>query len=86
MSDKALIKSARRHGGAQVPEDRLHEAFLGSVFLVSPSILLAGLALEYVKGTLGLVLNLAGLFINGFGVSYLCVSTYSCLILELSYR
>lgn len=73
LSDKALIKSARRRGGAWIPEDRLHEAFLGSLLLVSPSILFSGLVLEYVKGTPGFVLNLVCLFINGFGVSYICL-------------
>lgn len=68
VSDKSMIKAQKRRNGAWVPEDRLHEAFLSSLFLVSSSILLAGLTLEYVGGTWGLVLNLVCLFINGFGV------------------
>lgn len=80
LSDRALIKSARRHGGTWIPEDRLHVAFLASTLLLPPSVLLSALALEYIRGTLGFVINLACLFINCFGIAVVQVPAFAYML------
>lgn len=50
-----------------MPEDRLRIALLGAIF--APATTLAcGLVTDYVPGTLGIVLNVVVLFLNGISV------------------
>ncbi|KAH8100312.1 MFS general substrate transporter [Cristinia sonorae] len=71
FSDMVVIKMRQRRGGVWVPEDRLRIT-LHSISLVAPlCLLLCGVFVTYVEGTLGIVLNLTMFFINGFRVDFI---------------
>ncbi|TFY62814.1 hypothetical protein EVJ58_g3619 [Rhodofomes roseus] len=78
LSDKTVIKWRKRRGGEWVPEDRLRAGLPAFAILVPLSVLLFGFTAQYVDGTLGIVLNLLWLFMNGIGVdlSLSPVNTY----------
>ena len=52
-----------------MPEDRLRATYIGGLVFVPMSILLSGFITHFIPGTLGIVLNLMCLFMNGIGVS-----------------
>ena len=54
-----------------MPEDRLRTTLPGAMVMVPCSILFSGLVTQYIKGNVGLVLNLILLFLNGLGVRQL---------------
>ena len=64
-----IKKWRKKRAGKWVAEDRLRAASLGATWLIPFSLALFGVANAYVDGTLGLVLCLVCLFINGIGVS-----------------
>ncbi|KAI0628836.1 MFS general substrate transporter [Trametes polyzona] len=68
LSDRVVVAWRKRRGGVWVPEDRLRACLWGAGFCVPMSVLLSGLTTQYVPGTLGIVLNLVWLFMNGIGV------------------
>ncbi|KAF8803996.1 MFS general substrate transporter [Phlegmacium glaucopus] len=68
LSDRIVVYYRKKRGGEWYPEDRLRATLPGALILVPLSVLISGLLTEYVPGTLGLVLNLICLFINGVGV------------------
>jgi MFS family permease len=70
ISDRLVVYYRKKRGGEWYPEDRLRAALPGALILVPLSVLLSGLLTEYVPGTLGLVLNLVCLFMNGLGVGF----------------
>ncbi|KAF7980134.1 hypothetical protein HWV62_39569 [Athelia sp. TMB] len=70
LSDYMVKKWRKRRGGEWVPEDRLRAAIFSSAVLVPASVLCSGLVVQFVGGTLGLVLSLLCLFFNGMAVSY----------------
>lgn len=72
MSDQILIKWKRRRGG-WVPEDRLRAALFAAATLAPLSVLLSGILTARGGGTVGFVLNLVCLFVNGLAVSFLIV-------------
>jgi len=69
LSDRLVVYYRKRRGGVWYPEDRLRAALPGALILVPLSVLFSGLLTEYVPGTLGLVLNLVCLFMNGLGIN-----------------
>ncbi|KAL7282885.1 hypothetical protein ACG7TL_002300 [Trametes sanguinea] len=68
LSDRVVIQWRKRRGGVWVPEDRLRATLWGAGLLVPMSVLLSGLTTQFIPGTLGIVLNLVWLFMNGIGV------------------
>ena len=66
-----MKKYRERRSGEWVPEDRLRGAIFGAAVLVPGSILASGLVTYFVRGNLGIGLNLVCLFFNGVGVSTL---------------
>jgi uncharacterized protein YybS (DUF2232 family) len=68
MSDNFIIKWKARRGGVWYPEDRLRATIPGSLVLVPLSMLCSGFLVQFVRGNVGLILNLICLFVNGFGV------------------
>ena len=68
LSDQIVVYYRKKRGGEWYPEDRLRATLPGALIASFP-VLASGLLIEYIPGTLGLVLNLACLFINGFGVT-----------------
>lgn len=54
LSDKEVIKWRKHRGGEWVPEDRLRVTLIGALVYVPLSILLSGIATEYVEGTAGI--------------------------------
>jgi len=64
-----VMKWRKKRAGKWVAEDRLRAALFGATWMIPFSIVLFGVANTYVDGTLGLVLCLVCLFINGIGVS-----------------
>jgi len=62
------------------PEDRLRAALPGALIFVPLSVLISGLLTEYVRGTLGLVLNFVCLFANGLGVDIVLSPTVAYLV------
>ena len=70
ISDRNIRKWRKRRGDEWVPEDRLRGTLFAAAILVPLSVLAIGVITHYVKGRLGLTLNLVCLFVNGFGVSF----------------
>ena len=69
LSDWLVVHYRKKRGGEWYAEDRLRATLPGALFLVPLSVLFSGLLTQYVPGTLGLVLNLFCLFMNGIGVN-----------------
>ena len=69
LSDRIVVYY-RKKRGSWYPEDRLRATLPSALTLVPLSVLTFGLLTEYVPGTLGLVLNLICLFVNGLGVIF----------------
>ena len=69
LSDQIVVYYRKKRGGEWYPEDRLRATLPGAL-IVPLSVLASGLLTEYVPGTLGLILNLVCLFINGFAVTF----------------
>jgi hypothetical protein len=69
LSDRIVVYY-RKKRGTWYPEDRLRIALPSLLTLVPLSVLISALLTEYVPGTLGLILNLVCLFVNGFGVIF----------------
>lgn len=67
-ADQAVIKGRARHEGQWVPEDRLRATLFGALVLVPFSVLISGLATQFVPGALGITINIACLFANGVAV------------------
>ncbi|KIP04583.1 hypothetical protein PHLGIDRAFT_129402 [Phlebiopsis gigantea 11061_1 CR5-6] len=70
LSDRMVIRWRKKRGDKWVPEDRLRATMWGAGLLVPCSILFSGLTTQYIKGTVGLVLNLVFFFMNGIGVDF----------------
>jgi len=68
LSDRIVVQSRRSRGGTWYPEDRLRAALGGALVLVPLTMILSGIITEYVEGPIGLVLDLACFFLNGFGL------------------
>lgn len=68
LSDRLVIKWRKERGDCWVPEDRLRASVFGIAVLCPMSVLLSGVVTTFVRGYLGLVLNLSCLFFNGAGV------------------
>ncbi|KAH8100315.1 MFS general substrate transporter [Cristinia sonorae] len=71
LSDMVVVRMRRRRGGVWVPEDRLRITLIGASVMAPLSVLLSGIFITYVDGTLGIVLNLIAFFINGLGVDFI---------------
>lgn len=71
LSDAMVVRWRAKRKGVWVPEDRLRASLLGA-FLAPASTLVCGLLTEYVPGTLGIVLNVFSLFVNGISVRGCC--------------
>ncbi|KAI0689302.1 major facilitator superfamily domain-containing protein [Cytidiella melzeri] len=70
ISDRILVAARKRRGGVWVPEDRLYATLVGAGVFVPCSVLFVGLILQFVHGTLGLVLICVCFFFNGLGVDF----------------
>ena len=75
LSDRVVKRAKKERKGIWVPEDRLRAVWVGQLLLIPISVTLAGFTMEYVSGTVGLVITLVCLFFNGAGVS--CFSDVS---------
>lgn len=51
-----------------MPEDRLRATLFGALVLVPFSVLISGLATQFIPGALGITINVACLFANGVAV------------------
>ena len=69
LSDWLVVHYRKKRGGDWYAEDRLRATLPGALLLVPLSVLMCGILTQYVPGTLGLVLNLFCLFLNGLGVN-----------------
>ena len=70
LSDRLVVYYRKKRGGVWYPEDRLRVALPSALILVPIPVLISGILIEYVPGTLGLILTLVCLFVDGFGVIY----------------
>ena len=70
VSDPMIKNWRKKWAGKWVAEDRLRAAFVGAMWFIPLSIALFGIANAYIDGTLGLVICLVCLFINGIGVGF----------------
>ncbi|KAI0628835.1 MFS general substrate transporter [Trametes polyzona] len=68
LADRAVINGRARRGGEWVPEDRLRATLFGALVLVPLSVLLSGIAIDYVHGAVGIAINVVCLFVNGVAV------------------
>jgi len=68
ISDLIIVGAKKKRSGVWVPEDRLRASVPGVGLIVPVSLLVCGFCTQYVPGTLGIVLTLIFLFINGVGV------------------
>ncbi|RXW14964.1 hypothetical protein EST38_g10893 [Candolleomyces aberdarensis] len=69
ISDVIVVRYKAKRGGVWYPEDRLRGTLVGALIIVPVSIIGSGLVTKYVDDRkVGLALNLACLFLNGFGV------------------
>ncbi|OSD05260.1 MFS general substrate transporter [Trametes coccinea BRFM310] len=68
LADRAVIEGRARRGGTWYPEDRLRATLSGALVLVPLSALFSGLAIQFVPGTTGIVINVICLLVNGIGV------------------
>ena len=69
VSDHIIIKWRRKRKGVWYPEDRLRANIVPLALMIPLSLLAFGLVNKFVDGSLGLVLSLLCLFVNGAGVS-----------------
>ncbi|KXN87009.1 hypothetical protein AN958_09355 [Leucoagaricus sp. SymC.cos] len=69
LSDKIVVDWKKKRNGEWYPEDRLRASLPGALFLCPLSALGCGLVTQYIKGYLGLALNLILLFLNGVGIA-----------------
>jgi len=63
-----VVYYRKKRGGEWYAEDRLRATLPGALLFVPLSVVFCGLLTRYVSGTLGLVLKLFCLFLNGIGV------------------
>ncbi|TFK35456.1 MFS general substrate transporter [Crucibulum laeve] len=77
ISDSVSIKWKIKRGGVWYPEDRLRASILGSLALAPLSMLTLGIVISYIGGTIGMVLSLISLFINGVGVTFAIIPLLS---------
>ncbi|KAF8845943.1 MFS general substrate transporter [Paxillus ammoniavirescens] len=70
LSDVMVQMGRRQREGKWVPEDRLRAIYIGGLILAPLSLVGFGFVTTYVEGTLGLVISLILLFINGFGIDF----------------
>ncbi|KDR82154.1 hypothetical protein GALMADRAFT_135516 [Galerina marginata CBS 339.88] len=68
ISDRTVINWRKKRGGVWYPEDRLRAALIPFAIIVPIPLIIYGLVNQFVDGTLGLVICLVCLFINGVGV------------------
>ncbi|KAF9460890.1 MFS general substrate transporter [Collybia nuda] len=80
ISDKLVVRYRERRGGVWYPEDRLRVTVFAAATFVPLSSLFFGLLHKYVGGTVGLVLNLICLFMNGVGVQMVLGPTSAYLV------
>ncbi|KAL0950900.1 hypothetical protein HGRIS_007659 [Hohenbuehelia grisea] len=82
LSDVGVVKWRAKRGGVWYPEDRLRTTLFGAAVCVPGSILVVGLTLKFVPGTIGLVICLVSLFVNGIGVD-LVLSPSSAYLVDV---
>jgi hypothetical protein len=68
ISDILVMRGKRLRGGVYSPEDRLKASWPGLILLLPMSVLGYGLTTAFVRGRLGVGLNLFWLFLNGLAV------------------
>ncbi|KAF8577030.1 MFS general substrate transporter [Ramaria rubella] len=69
LADREVIQGRVRRVGEWIPEDRLRTAIPGALVILPLSLLIFGVTNQFISGTLGLVINLVCLFLNGMGVN-----------------
>jgi len=80
FSDRIVVYYRKKRDGVWYPEDRLRAALPGALVLVPFFMLISGLLTEYVPGTLGLVLNLVCLFVNGLGIDSVLIPSAAYVV------
>ncbi|KAG2148777.1 major facilitator superfamily domain-containing protein [Suillus clintonianus] len=70
LSDIVVRRWRKKRKGVWFPEDRLRATWIGGLFMVPLSVAASGLITTYVRGPIGLVLNLLCLYTNGMGVDF----------------
>ncbi|KAI0694205.1 major facilitator superfamily domain-containing protein [Cytidiella melzeri] len=68
-SDRLVVSLRNRRGGVWVPEDRLRATLLGGIILAPFSILVSGMATQFLNGNLSIIINFVCFVFNGIGVS-----------------
>ncbi|KIJ26230.1 hypothetical protein M422DRAFT_272715 [Sphaerobolus stellatus SS14] len=68
ISDKIIISKCKQRGGKWLPEDRLLATLPGAIFLVPLSVLMYGIAIQFIPGKIGLIICFMCLFANGVGL------------------
>jgi len=80
LSDWLVVYYREKRGGEWYAEDRLRATLPGALLLVPLSVLFCGLLTKYVPGTLGFVLNLFCLFLNGLGVDFVLAPSAAYMV------
>lgn len=68
ISDNIVISRRKARGEVWYPEDRLRGTLVGALFLVPLSMVFSGLLIEYIEGSVSLVLVFVCFFVNGLGL------------------
>ncbi|KZS89819.1 MFS general substrate transporter, partial [Sistotremastrum niveocremeum HHB9708] len=79
LSDYSVTKWRALRGGKWIPEDRLRATWHGALFFVPLSTLGMGLAIRFIDGTAGIVINMILILIHGVGMCLVMApcSTYN---------
>ncbi|RDB19431.1 putative drug/proton antiporter YHK8 [Hypsizygus marmoreus] len=80
ISDRILRESREKRGGIWCPEDRIRGTLMSAATLVPISVLSFGILNKFLPNTVGLVLTLVCLFVNGAGVQMVLGPTAAYLI------
>ncbi|KAF9554259.1 MFS general substrate transporter [Agrocybe pediades] len=68
ISDRTVISWRKRRGGVWYPEDRLRAALLPYALIIPITLVIFGLANQFIDGKLGLSICLICLYVNGIGI------------------
>ncbi|KAI0341463.1 MFS general substrate transporter [Trametopsis cervina] len=68
-SDRLIVSLRKSRGGVWIPEDRLRATLFGGIVLTPLSILVSGIATQFMEGRVSMIINFVCLVANGLGVS-----------------
>ncbi|KAF4614431.1 hypothetical protein D9613_003523 [Agrocybe pediades] len=86
ISDRTVISWRKRRGGVWYPEDRLRAALLPYALIIPITLVIFGLANQFIDGKLGLSICLICLYVNGIGIEMAFGPCAAYLVDVLHYR